>query len=82
MLDDKLISNDVKIRVEMVCECGNTAEPEGNSCDNRSNSSGAIILYNDITYICDKCGVEMKRRIIKTTKTETETEVLQKEKKL
>jgi len=63
-----------EIRVEMICECGNIAEPEyGNSS---RSSSGAIVIYDYITYICNQCGAEMKRRVVRTIKTETEIETV------
>jgi len=63
-----------EIRVEMICVCGNIAEPEyGNSS---RSSSDAIVLYDHVTYICNQCGAEMKRRVVRTIKTETETETV------
>lgn len=66
------MDNNVEIRVEMICECGNTTELESGSCSSIS-SKGAIVLYEHAVYICAKCGATMSRRVVKTTKTETET---------
>lgn len=73
MLDN--IESDIKIRVEMICECGNTVEEENSGAYDGSSRAkkGAIVVCNRFTYICAKCGKTMSRRVVKTTATETET---------
>lgn len=66
------MSSESKIRVEMVCGCGNTAEPDTGGYGSRSGK-GAIVLHNYLTYICAKCGKTMSHRIVKKVTTETET---------
>lgn len=57
------------IEIKMVCECGLTVEEE--NCNH--HTSGVYILYSNTTYICGDCGKIMKRVIVKTEITETET---------
>jgi len=63
-----------RIRVKMVCECGNTAYP---MTENRV-SENAIAFYDNISYICIKCGKIMDRKIIKTETSTIETIIQEK----
>ena len=58
-----------KIRIDMVCVCGNMSEHVG------EKGSGAIHIYTGCIYFCNQCGKAMKRRITKIETKVTETEV-------
>ena len=62
--------SETKIRMEMVCDCGNIAKDVEHSTVN-----GAILYYKEAVFICNQCGKEMKRRITKMENIVKETEV-------
>ena len=66
---------DVKIRVEMICKCGNTVEARSDDY-NGSSAKDAIILYDHMIYICAKCGKTMSRRVVRMETNETEIVLL------
>ena len=70
-----MLTEDSKITVQMVCECGNMCE----LCDSYSQGGNrvkaAIVVYDTIVYICTECGKEMVRRINKTVRNTKITEV-------
>lgn len=72
---------DSKIEVKMVCPgkgCANSIVPESSfreTATRRDGRGNAFVLHSGIEYICAECGTIMVRRIIRTVKTETETEI-------
>ena len=64
-------------RVEMVCACGNNAQVI-NGDQQMFKPARYFTVDRCLDYICGICGELMKRKIIVTSVTETETEVKEK----
>ncbi len=59
-----------KIKMDMVCKCGNIAEDV-----EHSTVKGALLYYKEAIFICNQCGEKMKRKITKMESIVKETEV-------